>query len=127
MSVLLGNLPDNAIRQPPQRGRVDVICGDRRILSDSTSSITGLASGIRRSSGSSTGSIATGGARGEGSGLGLAIVSRIAKRHRIKLCLRKKRRLTRLASLHFRPPHLRDRQQRITLPDRNLYAQALPV
>jgi two-component system OmpR family sensor kinase len=88
MSVLLGNLVNNAIRHTPRGGRVDVIlrrAGDR-VGFDVVDSGSGIpAAEIERVfdrfyRGED--------AQGEGSGLGLAIVSRIAERHQLALSLR---------------------------------------
>jgi two-component system OmpR family sensor kinase len=88
MSVLLGNLINNAIRHTPSGGRVDVVLrrdGDQVGL-EVVDSGTGIAAAelervfdrFYRGEG----------AKGEGSGLGLAIVARIAGRHQLALSLR---------------------------------------
>jgi two-component system OmpR family sensor kinase len=88
MSVLLGNLVNNAIRHTPRGGRVDVIlrrAGDR-VGFDVVDSGSGIPEAEiervfdRFYRGEE--------AQGEGSGLGLAIVSRIAVRHQLALSLR---------------------------------------
>ncbi|OAJ60055.1 two-component sensor histidine kinase [Paraburkholderia ginsengiterrae] len=88
MSVLLGNLINNAIRHTPRGGRVDVIL--RRAGTRVNFEVVDTGSGIpapelervfdRFYRGDE--------AQGEGSGLGLAIVSRIAERHQLRLALR---------------------------------------
>ncbi|MFL9896617.1 ATP-binding protein [Paraburkholderia fungorum] len=88
MSVLLGNLVNNAIRHTPRGGRVDVILrrAGERVGFDVVDSGSGIpAAEIERVfdrfyRGED--------AQGEGSGLGLAIVSRIAERHQLALSLR---------------------------------------
>jgi two-component system OmpR family sensor kinase len=88
MSVLLGNLINNAIRHTPRGGRVDVILrrAGESIGFEVVDSGTGIPEGElervfdRFYRGED--------ARGEGSGLGLAIVSRIAERHQLSLSLR---------------------------------------
>jgi two-component system OmpR family sensor kinase len=88
MSVLLGNLINNAIRHTPRGGRVDVILkrAGARVGFEVVDSGSGIAPAelervfdrFYRGEG----------AQGEGSGLGLAIVSRIAERHQLSLSLR---------------------------------------
>lgn len=88
MSVLLGNLINNAIRHTPAGGRVDVIL--RRDGEQVGCEVVDSGSGIPETElervfdrfyrGTES--------RGEGSGLGLAIVARIAGRHRLSLSLR---------------------------------------
>ncbi|HEY2019651.1 ATP-binding protein [Paraburkholderia sp.] len=88
MSVLLGNLIDNAIRHTPAGGRVDLVLtrdGDQ-VGFEVVDSGSGIAPAeldrvfdrFYRGEG----------AKGEGSGLGLAIVARIAGRHQLRLSLR---------------------------------------
>ncbi|WP_233830301.1 ATP-binding protein [Paraburkholderia sp. ZP32-5] len=88
MSVLLGNLINNAIRHTPAGGRVDVVLrrDGERVGFEVVDSGTGIAPAelervfdrFYRGEG----------AKGEGSGLGLAIVARIAGRHQLALSLR---------------------------------------
>ena len=88
MSVLLGNLINNAIRHTPRGGRVDVIL--KRAGTRVGFEVVDTGAGIpevelervfdRFYRGEE--------AQGEGSGLGLAIVSRIAERHQMDLSLR---------------------------------------
>ncbi|CAE6866200.1 Sensor protein QseC [Paraburkholderia domus] len=88
MSVLLGNLLNNAIRHTSRGGRVDVILkrSGERVGFDVVDSGSGIPEAEiervfdRFYRGEE--------ARGEGSGLGLAIVSRIAARHQLALSLR---------------------------------------
>ncbi|KAA1012027.1 two-component sensor histidine kinase [Paraburkholderia panacisoli] len=88
MSVLLGNLINNSIRQTPRGGRVDVILkrAGERVGFEVVDSGSGIPEAElervfdRFYRGEE--------ARGEGSGLGLAIVSRIAERHQLDLSLR---------------------------------------
>jgi two-component system OmpR family sensor kinase len=88
MSVLLGNLINNAIRHTPPGGRVDVILkrAGERVGFDVVDSGSGIPEAEiervfdRFYRGEE--------ARGEGSGLGLAIVARIAARHQLELSLR---------------------------------------
>lgn len=88
MSVLLGNLINNAIRHTPRGGRVDVILkrAGARVGFDVVDSGSGIPEAElervfdRFYRGEE--------AQGEGSGLGLAIVSRIAERHQVRLSLR---------------------------------------
>ncbi|CAB3780217.1 Sensor protein QseC [Paraburkholderia ultramafica] len=88
MSVLLGNLINNAIRHTPRGGRVDVILkrAGARVGFDVVDSGSGIPEAElervfdRFYRGEQ--------AQGEGSGLGLAIVSRIAERHQLGLSLR---------------------------------------
>ncbi|MFT4070110.1 ATP-binding protein [Paraburkholderia sp.] len=88
MSVLLGNLINNAIRHTPAGGRVDVVLGrdGERIGLEVVDSGSGIAPAElervfdRFYRGEE--------AKGEGSGLGLAIVARIAERHQLALSLR---------------------------------------
>ncbi|HYS62240.1 MAG TPA: ATP-binding protein [Paraburkholderia sp.] len=89
MSVLLGNLINNAIRHTPRGGRVDVILRrpfGARVGLDVVDSGSGIPEAElervldRFYRGED--------AQGEGSGLGLAIVSRIAERHQLALSLR---------------------------------------
>ena len=88
MSVLLGNLINNAIRHTPRGGRVDVILkrAGVRVGFDVVDSGSGIPQAElervcdRFYRGEE--------AQGEGSGLGLAIVSRIAARHQLALSLR---------------------------------------
>ncbi|SMG20977.1 ATP-binding protein [Paraburkholderia susongensis] len=88
MSVLLGNLINNAIRHTPPGGRVDVVLrrAGERVGFEVVDSGSGIPEEERervfdrfyRGEGS----------KGEGSGLGLAIVARIAGRHQLALSLR---------------------------------------
>lgn len=88
MSVLLGNLINNAIRHTPPGGRVDVILkrAGERVGFDVVDSGSGIPEAEiervfdRFYRGEE--------AQGEGSGLGLAIVARIAARHQLGLSLR---------------------------------------
>jgi two-component system OmpR family sensor kinase len=88
MSVLLGNLVNNAIRHTPRGGRVDVILkrSGERVGFDVVDSGSGIPEAEiervfdRFYRGEE--------AKGEGSGLGLAIVARIAARHQLRLSLR---------------------------------------
>ncbi|RDJ99041.1 ATP-binding protein [Paraburkholderia lacunae] len=88
MTVLLGNLINNAIRHTPRGGKVDVVL--KRSGNQVGVEVVDSGSGIpepelervfdRFYRGEE--------AQGEGSGLGLAIVSRIAQRHQMTLALR---------------------------------------
>jgi two-component system OmpR family sensor kinase len=88
MSVLLGNLINNAIRHTPAGGRVDVVLrrDGERVGFEVVDSGSGIAPAElervfdRFYRGEQ--------AKGEGSGLGLAIVARIAGRHQLALTLR---------------------------------------
>jgi two-component system OmpR family sensor kinase len=88
MSVLLGNLINNAIRHTPRGGRVDVILkrSGERVGFDVVDSGSGIPEAEiervfdRFYRGED--------AQGEGSGLGLAIVSRIAARHQMGVSVR---------------------------------------
>jgi len=88
MSVLLGNLINNAIRHTPRGGRVDVIL--RRSAERVGFDVVDSGSGIPQAELERVFDRFYRGeeAQGEGSGLGLAIVSRIAERHRLGLSLR---------------------------------------
>ncbi|MGF6772290.1 two-component system OmpR family sensor kinase [Paraburkholderia sp. GAS199] len=88
MSVLLGNLVNNAIRHTPAGGRVDVIL--RRTGDQVGFDVVDNGPGIPEAEIERVFDRFYRGeeAQGEGSGLGLAIVSRIAERHRIGLALR---------------------------------------
>jgi two-component system OmpR family sensor kinase len=88
MSVLLGNLINNAIRHTPRGGRVDVI-----LKRDGTRvgfEVVDTGAGIPEAELERVFDRFYRGeeAQGEGSGLGLAIVSRIAERHQMDLSLR---------------------------------------
>jgi two-component system OmpR family sensor kinase len=88
VSVMLGNLINNAIRHTPRGGRVDLILrrAGERVGFDVVDSGSGIPQAEiervfdRFYRGEES--------RGEGSGLGLAIVSRIAERHQLGLSLR---------------------------------------
>jgi two-component system OmpR family sensor kinase len=89
ISVLLGNLINNAIRHTPRGGRVDVILrrtGDGRV----GLAVVDNGSGIPEAELERVFDRFYRGenAQGDGSGLGLAIVSRIAGRHQLELSLR---------------------------------------
>ncbi|SIT39237.1 Integral membrane sensor signal transduction histidine kinase [Paraburkholderia ribeironis] len=88
MSVLLGNLINNAIRHTPRGGRVDVIL--RRAGDSVGFEVVDSGTGIQQAELERVFDRFYRGedARGEGSGLGLAIVSRIAERHQLSLSLR---------------------------------------
>ncbi|WP_144138191.1 sensor histidine kinase [Paraburkholderia sp. BCC1884] len=87
LSVLLGNLINNAIRHTPPGGRVDVILkrAGERVGFDVVDSGSGIppAELTRVFDRFYRGEEA----QGEGSGLGLAIVARIAERHQVELSL----------------------------------------
>ncbi|MCC8404834.1 two-component sensor histidine kinase [Paraburkholderia sp. MMS20-SJTN17] len=88
ISVLLGNLINNAIRHTPQGGRVDVVLRreGERVGLDVVDTGPGIPEAElervfdRFYRGEES--------KGEGSGLGLAIVARIAERHQLELSLR---------------------------------------
>ncbi|NML31154.1 sensor histidine kinase [Paraburkholderia antibiotica] len=88
MSVLLGNLINNAIRHTPPGGRVDVVLtrSDGQVGFEVVDSGSGIPEAElarvfdRFYRGEDS--------KGEGSGLGLAIVARIAERHQLALSLR---------------------------------------
>ncbi|MFM0740437.1 ATP-binding protein [Paraburkholderia xenovorans] len=87
MSVLLGNLVDNAIRHTPHGGRVDVIL--RRSGEHVGFDVVDTGAGIPEAEIARVFDRFYRGedAQGEGSGLGLAIVARIAERHQLELSL----------------------------------------
>ncbi len=87
MSVLLGNLINNAIRHTPRGGRVDVIL--KRAGTRVGFEVVDTGSGIPAAELERVFDRFYRGeeARGEGSGLGLAIVARIAERHQLRLAL----------------------------------------
>jgi two-component system OmpR family sensor kinase len=88
MSVLLGNLINNAIRHTPRGGRVDVIL--KRAGTRVGFEVVDTGAGIPEAELERVFDRFYRGeeAQGEGSGLGLAIVSRIAERHQMDLSLR---------------------------------------
>jgi two-component system OmpR family sensor kinase len=88
MSVLLGNLINNAIRHTPRGGRVDVIL--KRSGEQVGFDVVDSGSGIPEAEIERVFDRFYRGeeAQGEGSGLGLAIVARIAERHQMRLSLR---------------------------------------
>ncbi|MFM0554340.1 ATP-binding protein [Paraburkholderia sediminicola] len=87
MSVLLGNLINNAIRHTPRGGRVDVIL--KRAGTRVGFEVVDTGAGIPEAELERVFDRFYRGeeAQGEGSGLGLAIVSRIAERHQMDLSL----------------------------------------
>ncbi|WNC91474.1 ATP-binding protein [Paraburkholderia sp. FT54] len=88
LSVLLGNLINNAIRHTPRGGRVDVIL--KRAGTRVGFEVVDTGAGIPEAELERVFDRFYRGeeAQGEGSGLGLAIVSRIAERHQMDLSLR---------------------------------------
>ncbi|MEM5293062.1 ATP-binding protein [Burkholderia sp. JPY481] len=88
ISVLLGNLINNAIRHTPRGGRVDVVL--RRTGEQVGFEVVDSGSGIPEAELERVFDRFYRGeeSKGEGSGLGLAIVARIAERHQLGLSLR---------------------------------------